>query len=363
MITAILCRRLIVWLSPVVVLLVAAFMIVVVGGDEAASGTAQPPCDSATAGEPASAQTAALNTSPSRPAGAAARFDGRRFDTEQLDNAAIIVRAAKSDRVPVHGWVVALAAAMQESGLRNLHHGDRDSLGLFQQRPSAGWGTRLDLLDPRYAARAFFGGPHRPSGEHERGLLDVRGWQQMSVTEAAQAVQQSAFPSAYAQWQETAAALATRLTGVNVTGCATITGTPASVPSGPVGRAIAFATDQLGKPYVWGAAGPSTYDCSGLVLRAWNAGGVVLPRTSREQYGAGSHLPVAAAQPGDLLFWAYDRSNAATIHHVAIYLGRRNGRPTIIEAPEPGKSVQYRTISLSGDPELVPEATRVHIQG
>ena len=102
--------------------------------------------------------------------------------------------------MPDRGIVIALAAAMQESSLRNLAHGDRDSVGLFQQRPSQGWGSAAALQDPATAARLFFTG----NAGRTRGLLDVPGWSSMSVTGAAQAVQVSAYPKAYAQWETTA---------------------------------------------------------------------------------------------------------------------------------------------------------------
>ena len=81
-----------------------------------------------------------------------------------------------------YGLVIALAAAMQESSLRNLNYGDRDSLGLFQQRPSAGWGTPAQLTDPAYAARLFFGGANNPNKGITRGLLEIPDWQSMTVT-------------------------------------------------------------------------------------------------------------------------------------------------------------------------------------
>jgi hypothetical protein len=93
---------------------------------------------------------------------------------------------------------------MQESSLRNIDYGDRDSLGLFQQRPSTGWGSADQLLTPSHAARLFFGGPSNPNTGVTRGLLDIRGWQSMSVTAAAQAVQISAYPEAYAKWESSA---------------------------------------------------------------------------------------------------------------------------------------------------------------
>jgi LysM repeat protein len=128
------------------------------------------------------------------------------LSSEQRQNAETIVSVGRSLGVPTRGLVVALAAAMQESGLRNLPDGDRDSVGLFQQRPSQGWGTASQLSDPTYAAELFFGGPHNPNAGTTRGLLDIPGWESMSVTQAAQAVQVSAYPNAYGQWQQAATA-------------------------------------------------------------------------------------------------------------------------------------------------------------
>ena len=123
---------------------------------------------------------------------------------EMAANARIIVKVGRGLGVGNRGLIVALTAAMQESSLRNLSYGDRDSLGLFQQRPSAGWGTPAQLQDPAYAARLFFGGPTNPNKGRTRGLLDIPGWQTMTVTQAAQAVQISAYPDAYAKWAQSA---------------------------------------------------------------------------------------------------------------------------------------------------------------
>ena len=100
--------------------------------------------------------------------------------------------------------VIALATAMQESSLRNIAFGDRDSVGLFQQRPSAHWGTKQQIMNIDYAARAFFGGATSPTRGVARGLLDISGWQRLPLTEAAQAVQISAHPTAYAKWEPSA---------------------------------------------------------------------------------------------------------------------------------------------------------------
>jgi LysM repeat protein len=123
---------------------------------------------------------------------------------EMAANAAIIIQVGRELGVPDRGIVIALAAAMQESSLRNINYGDRDSLGLFQQRPSTGWGTPDQILNASHAARLFYGGPSNPNKGITRGLLDIRGWQSMSLTQAAQAVQISAYPNAYAKWETSA---------------------------------------------------------------------------------------------------------------------------------------------------------------
>ncbi|BDI22391.1 LysM peptidoglycan-binding domain-containing protein [Herbiconiux sp. L3-i23] len=122
---------------------------------------------------------------------------------EMRANAAQIVRVGRELGVPDRGIVIALAAAMQESTLRNLDWGHLDSLGLFQQRPSTGWGTPDQILDTDYAIRAFYVGIHT-TDTTSLGLLDIDGWQSMTVTEAAQAVQISAYPDAYAKWESDA---------------------------------------------------------------------------------------------------------------------------------------------------------------
>ncbi|MCU1528550.1 MAG: hypothetical protein JWP75_2313 [Frondihabitans sp.] len=126
------------------------------------------------------------------------------LNATQVANARTIIAVGRSLGVSDYGIVIALAAAAQESSLTNVSHGDRDSVGLFQQRPSQGWGTRAQLLNTSYAARLFFGGSHNPNAGNSRGLLDIPGWSRMTVTQAAQAVQVSAYPSAYAKWERPA---------------------------------------------------------------------------------------------------------------------------------------------------------------
>jgi N-acetylmuramoyl-L-alanine amidase len=126
------------------------------------------------------------------------------LNATQVANARTIISVGRSLGVSDYGIVIALAAAAQESSLTNVTYGDRDSVGLFQQRPSQGWGTKAQLLNTTYAARLFFGGVHNPNAGRTRGLLDIPGWSRMTVTQAAQAVQGSAYPNAYAKWERPA---------------------------------------------------------------------------------------------------------------------------------------------------------------
>jgi hypothetical protein len=120
----------------------------------------------------------------------------------QAQNASIIAAVALRKGMPDHAVTIALAASLQETQLRNLPYGDLDSVGLFQQRPSQGWGTAAQIMDPNFSASAFY--------DH---LAQVSGWQSIAVTQAAQLVQRSATPTAYAQWENEARSLARILTG------------------------------------------------------------------------------------------------------------------------------------------------------
>jgi murein DD-endopeptidase MepM/ murein hydrolase activator NlpD len=153
------------------------------------------------------------------------------LDDEQASNARTIIAVGKSLGVPPRGWVIAIATALQESGLRSLDYGDQDSLGLMQQRPSTGWGTPTQVQDPAYAARAFFGGQMSPTSNP--GLLSVPGWQQMPLWQAAQTVQRSSFPMAYADHEPLATEIVHRVTGATA-GCAPLADGPwrPPVPTG-----------------------------------------------------------------------------------------------------------------------------------
>lgn len=113
-----------------------------------------------------------------------------RLDPAQVTNAQIMVGVARQNGLPLRAAVIAVATAKQESDLHNLAYGDRDSLGLFQQRPSQGWGTPQQILNPVRASSRFYA-----------RLVTVPGWETLPLTVAAQAVQRSANATAYAQWQ------------------------------------------------------------------------------------------------------------------------------------------------------------------
>ncbi|WP_329168899.1 hypothetical protein OG939_12280 [Streptomyces sp. NBC_01685] len=130
--------------------------------------------------------------------------EGRTYELspDQAANAATISAVGITRGLPERAVTIALATALQESALRNLDHGDRDSLGLFQQRPSQGWGTPTQIMDPVYASGKFY--------EH---LAEVPGYSRLPLTVAAQRVQKSGFPQAYAKHEPDATLLATALTG------------------------------------------------------------------------------------------------------------------------------------------------------
>ncbi len=145
----------------------------------------------------------------------------------QLQHASTINAVGMSRGLPQRARIIALATALQESGLRNLPSGDRDSVGLFQQRPSQGWGQRSKLIDPVYASGKFYD-----------ALVAVDGWQTMSLSKAAQSVQYSAFPDAYAKWEDEATTLAIALGGAGPLGVTCIAGAQAPTAHAPARTAL-----------------------------------------------------------------------------------------------------------------------------
>ena len=154
------------------------------------------------------------------------------LNKQQLTRAATIIAVGKSENIPARGQLIAIMTALTESSLRVLSNtsaypesdrlpndgdgGDHDSVGLFQQRPAAGWGSVENLMDPVWSSRAFYGGPNGPNHGSPRGLLDIDGWQTMDPGAAAQAVQVSAYPDRYAVNQPIAEKVLTTLSGVSL---------------------------------------------------------------------------------------------------------------------------------------------------
>lgn len=264
------------------------------------------------------------------------------LDAEQRAIVEQIIAIGKQRRLPPRAWQIAIQAGMTESRLHNLRYGDRDSLGIFQMRPSQGWGSVAQVTDPVYEINKFYD-----------KLLMVPGWENQRPGDSAQDIERSAFPARYHQWEPLAVNVIGAVGGDVTEYVKASCTTPLPAPSEVAGRAMQYALGEVGKPYVWGATGPNAYDCSGLMLRAYQSAGVTLPRVAAQQYWAGTQLPVRQAQPGDLLFWGYDTSNPDTIHHVAMYVG--NGR--MVEAANQTVPLRQRAVNFD-EHELMPLAVR-----
>jgi hypothetical protein len=284
----------------------------------------------------------------------------------QLQRAATVIAVGEAANIPARGQLIALMAALTESSLRVLSNagahpgsadipndgdgGDHDSLGLFQMRPSTGWGTVAHLMDPVWSSRAFYGGPNGPNHGSPRGLLDIPDWETLDPGAAAQAVEVSAYPDRYAVNHPIAEAILATLSGVELDAglsCVEETGEISdNPPAGFPGAFIASAASQIDLPYVWGGGnfdGPTGggFDCSGLVLyAAYQAsnGQIRLPHYSGDQIRAGHDIAWADKQPGDLIFFSYP--GAGGPHHVAIFVGGDR----ILHAPRTGDVVRYGTI-------------------
>jgi cell wall-associated NlpC family hydrolase len=278
------------------------------------------------------------------------------LDAEQGTNADLVVSAAMSATDEnTQAAQIAVMAAITESGLRDLDHGDRDSLGLFQQRPSQGWGTPAQIMNPVYATDAFV--------QH---LVAVPGWQAMPPWLAAQAVQRSAHPDGsnyQANWAAAGSVVAVVLAngdqpgacGQGSGGLAGLTsshGLPAgyAIPAGtpPEHRAVvAYALAQLGKPYVWGAAGAAAFDCSGLTMAAWGSAGVPLLHYTGDQQHEGVPVTAATLIPGDLVLTpGSDPPAPGVAGHVGLFIG--NGLVVSAVDPQLGVAVQSWSTFVSG---------------
>ncbi|MFB7672715.1 C40 family peptidase [Kitasatospora purpeofusca] len=296
-------------------------------------------------------------------AGPTVPVEGLDLPTTQIPMARTIVATGIALQVPARGQVIALATAMQESRLRNLSGGDRDSLGLFQQRPSQGWGTPAQLQDPVYASTAFY-----------QALLKVPGWQELPLTVAAQKVQRSGFPDAYAQWEPLGNALQRAIgeaLGAPATGTEPVVSPGACMPPGTdtdwglippgvlppgyqvpadvppaVQSAIRWALGQLNTPYQWGGSCTNSHgsdpmgrcDCSSLMQQAYKAGGVALDRVTYDQVKNGTTVAVADLRAGDLLF---TEPGGQGPEHVGMYIGSG----LVVHAPHTGDVVRIAGFS------------------
>lgn len=280
---------------------------------------------------------------------------GTRLDAGQVGNAQIIYTVSSELGLPQRAAVIAIATALQESSLRDLTTAtNNDSLGLFQQRPSQGWGTAAELTDPVAASKAFY-----------TALVRIPNWSALPLTVAAQDVQHSADPGAYMHWEPLADQLVATASGASTDcqlddGASNGTGTT-TVPEGftiPVTTdarvviAITWALRQLGGAYSYGGdctdplgADPAHQcDCSSLVMMAYRAAGIELPRSTFEQVGVGTPIyAIADLEPGDLLFeaGAGDGGSASAPGHVGMFVGSG----LVIEAPHTGARIRLDPLS------------------
>jgi len=299
------------------------------------------------------------------PGGTGQAVGGVQLDVEQMANAQTVVSAVARRGLGAYAATVALATVAAESMFHNyLVFTDADSLGLFQQRVRY-YGAPV-AADPARATNAFL----------DR-LVTIDRWATRPLTEVAAAVQmpRADLRGAYAKWQPLATALTAQLWPRAAATTPTAPGAgPATMPSappepcglagtGPAGgsaaippglalsgsaagnQAARFALAQLGKPYVWGSGGPTSWDCSSLVQAGWASGGVAIPRTTFAQVNTGTPVALAEARSGDLVFIAGTGGTAVSPGHVGMVAGRVGAAIYLVEAPHAGAAVQMTPAS------------------
>jgi hypothetical protein len=277
------------------------------------------------------------------------------FDAEQAVNAATIAAVGTSRGMPERAVTIALATALQESGLRNLDYGDLDSVGLFQQRPSQGWGSVAQIMDPVYSAKKFY-----------QRLAKVDAYEKLPLTVAAQKVQRSAFPDAYAKHEPDAALLAAALTGraeAALTCEATVpegAGDPAAVRAALVrdfGKAVlpkASSEAAAGAERTSGGAAPSPVAATlgrGKAGASARARTLVVPVTGSRTAGG----PTARQRGWELAQWAVAHASVLHIAEVG-YAGREwraSGTGHTWPETAKGKSAGDGTAAEAEGPESV----------
>lgn len=326
------------------------------------------------------------------------------YSAEQVANATTVVQTVVGRGLSPADAVIAVMTALTESSLVNVDHGDAvgpDSTGLFQQRDS--WGSRAVRNDPAGATGLFLNAMTSSELQVYGSTVKVNTGSgsraRLAPWVVAQSVQRSGFAdgSNYRANYAAAVDIVQGLLGDDVAGdlpvpwsaptvplvtTTDLTDLPAvaglsdddgtaacssgtdeggadEIPAGDGGavveKMIATASAQIGKPYVWAAAGPDSFDCSGLVQYAYAAAGISLPHDSRQQYALTLHVPLSEAQRGDLVFWARN----GRVYHVAIFLGTdANGTVKILAAPKPGDHVKVEDLWGQGD-TLLTTAGRV----
>jgi hypothetical protein len=247
----------------------------------------------------------------------AAKADGTSWylQTDQADTAALLAATSLRRGLPARATTIALATGLQESKLRNVTGGDRDSLGIFQQRPSQGWGTAEQIMDPVYATNAFYD-----------ALVKVDGYQDLPITEAAQAVQRSGFPEAYAAHEPQARAWASALYGYTPEAVTCTLGDPTK--AGDPAAVTARITRDLGTlPTAVGADGSITVDATPMATA-----------NDADRLGwAVAHWAVAVAAPLEIV----------EVDHMGARWDRATGLWTTVKGAA-GTPGQVRVVLASG---------------
>lgn len=288
------------------------------------------------------------------------RIAGQPISSLQAADAETIIGVAEARGLDRRDTLIVVMIGLQETKLTNPDSGSGDSLGIFQQSPGNGWGTPEQIMDVGYAANRLIDRLEQVAGRDSMSLLDVA----LAVQHPSRAAYLS--PANYfPDWQPVAEQIldqTTPLPGSEPPGTASYTTVCAVVgpPDGRVDTAVKFALSVLGTPYVWGGETETGgFDCSGLVWWAFSQAGFPVQRTTAAgEYDWGEHVSLDQLQRGDLVFWAYDVNDPATIHHVAIYLG--DGQ--IVAAPHSGDVVKveslYDTDHIIGGTRLVQAAAK-----